>query len=265
MEQQKNNEGSLLNIGIGTIDNQHKIIFDLIGDLHKAAESLAESQMTESLLQMIENNVYLHFETEEKLFEQHRDTVAHRLEHYTFLKKFHNLCRAFRNREQNFASIPNFLDTWFISHIRQLDMPLFFSMIKEGGYEEAEGTTDVYPDTPMERRWHRRICFEMLAQRNFAASCYNTSTLKNTGVIITDISLGGLRFQSAVDHAIDDLTVLTCNIEEGGTLQEKARILYSEGESYGAEFINLSPAMEIFLLEMYSKVYENDSLEYKEK
>ena len=54
-----------LNVGIGLIDNQHKIIFDLVNDLGKASEGMADKKVIETLFDVIENYVFRHFEAEE--------------------------------------------------------------------------------------------------------------------------------------------------------------------------------------------------------
>ena len=75
-----------LDVGIGLIDNQHKIIFDLINDLGVASAAMADRRVIDTLLDVIENYVFRHFEAEEELFMNHKGAPEHCLHHYSLIK-----------------------------------------------------------------------------------------------------------------------------------------------------------------------------------
>ena len=245
-----------LNVGIGIIDNQHKIIFDLINDLDNVTRASADRRVVDTLFDVIENYVFRHFEAEEELFHQHEKSITHSLEHYDLVKQFRKFKLSFRNKKDRGNDISTFLDTWFINHIKASDIPLFTHMAGGGlELEKTGGTIDEYPFEPKERRRHKRIEQAKITDMEIVASCYNTSSLRNSADTIVDISLGGMRLRSSQQYAVGDLLIVKCTLGKNFILQEKVRIKNSIESYYGAEFISLSPATEKFLVELYGAVH----------
>lgn len=242
-----------LKIGIGLIDNQHKIIFDLINDLGNASEALADKKMIDTLLDVIENYVFRHFESEEKLIGPHQGSLEHSLEHYSLIKEFHKFRLSFRNRTGGENTAHDFLLTWFGRHISEYDIPLF-DRIAKGHIRQDEESVDAYPSAMEERRRHKRIHHKKITDHAILASCYNTSTLKNSDAEVVDISLGGIRFIDDETHQIGDLLIIGCTIGASFKMKEKVRVVNVVEQSIGAEFIGLSPATEKFLVELYGAV-----------
>jgi len=242
-----------LNVGIGLIDNQHKIIFDLVNDLGKASEGMADKKVIETLFDVIENYVFRHFEAEEELFRHHQDALEHSLEHYALIKEFRKFRLSFRNKTSAENTVYNFLDAWFVEHIKQRDIPLFVS-IANGGAEEIQAVIDEYPFEQKERRRHKRIQHKKITNTDIEASCYNTSSLRNSNATILDVSLGGVRIDSPASYVVGDLLIVSCTIGKSFAMKEKVRIANIMDHSYGAEFIGLSPATEKFLIELYGAV-----------
>jgi len=239
--------------GIGLIDNQHKIIFDLLGDLGKASAAKADKKVVDTLFDVLENYVFRHFEAEEELIASHGDAPSHSLEHYHLIKEFHKFRLGFRNGTSCGKTVDEFLEAWFVRHINEHDKPQF-TQIANGKLLEEAGPVDAYPLPSNERRRHKRISQKKITDSSIMASCYNTSSLKSSQVEVVDISLGGLRFLSHDAHQPGDLLVIGCTIGKHFKMKEKIRIANVSDHSFGAEFIGLSPATEKFLMELYGAV-----------
>lgn len=242
------------NIGIGLVDNQHKIIFDLINDLANAFEVMADKRIIDTLFDVIENYVFRHFEAEEELIAPHQGAMEHTLEHYGLIKEFRKFRLSFRNSSSANSSAHDFLVDWFARHIIEHDVP-FFRQIA-AGVESAprQPGIDSYPPDQKERRRHKRIPQKKITDHKIIAFCYNTSTLRNFQALVLDISLGGIRFESNETHQIGDLLIISCTIGKNFKMKEKARVVNSLEDSFGAEFIGLSPSTEKFLVELYGAV-----------
>lgn len=242
-----------LNVGIGIIDNQHKIIFDLINDLYKAIDAKADKKVIDTLFDVVENYVFRHFEAEEELFQNQKGNIEHSLDHYTLVKEFRKIKLSFRNRNNPENATSNFLGKWFYEHIKREDIPLF-TRITMGGKEQTKTEVDAYRFEEKERRRHKHIPFIKNADNDLVAYCYNATTLKENIVTIVDISLGGMRIVSSNDYAVGDLLIINCTIENKFNMNEKIMVKNVADNSYGVEFINLSPATEKFLIELYRAV-----------
>ena len=243
-----------LTIGIGLIDNQHKIIFDLVNDLGNATAAMADKKVIDTLLDVIENYVFRHFEAEEELIAPHQGSREHFLEHYNLIKDFHKFRLGFRNRTNGENTVHEFLDSWFVRHISEHDMPLFDQIANGGAVRQGEGGVDAYPASQEERRRHKRIHQKKITDNVILASCYNTTTLRNSQAEIVDISLGGIRFTANENHQVEDLLVIGCSIGKNFKMKEKVRVVNTVEHAYGAEFISLSPSTEKFLVELYGAV-----------
>jgi hemerythrin-like metal-binding protein len=244
-----------LDIGIGLIDNQHKIIFDLINDLGHASEAMADKKVVDTLIDVIENYVFRHFEAEEELIAPHPGALEHSLEHYGLIKQFRKFRLSFRNSKSGNNLGHDFLDAWFIKHIIEYDVPLFQQIANGGDVHPMEFAIDDYPAAQGDRRRHKRIPQKKITDNEIIASCYNTSTLKNFQAGVVDISLGGIRFESDESHQVGDLLTISCTIGRNFQMKEKVRVVNVLEHSYGAEFIRLSPATEKFLVELYGAVH----------
>lgn len=243
-----------LDVGIGIIDNQHKIIFDLIHDLTAASAAMADRRVVETLLDVIENYVFRHFEAEEELFGAHQNAREHCLEHYELIKGFRKYRLRFRNKSCVENTTAVFLEQWFLGHIKEHDLPLFTSIANGGDLPAEERAVDAYPFETKDRRRHKRIQQKKITDDDIVVHCYNTSSLKNRSATILDISLGGLRISSTEPYKVGDLLVISCTIGKNFKLKEKARVVNTGDACYGAEFINLSPVTEKFLVELYGAV-----------
>ncbi len=242
-----------LNVGIAIIDNQHKIIFDLINDLCNAIESLADKKIIDTLFDVTENYVFRHFESEEEIFKNHKGSIEHSADHYLLIKEFHKLKLIFRNINNKNTDYSIFLENWFIEHITQKDVP-FFAKISMYDNIVKIVKTDEYIFESKQRRRHKRIVSNKITDNKIIAICYNTTNLKSSNATIVDISLGGMRIIPSDHYKIGDILIVSCTIGKSFKMKEKIRINNIIDTYCGAEFIGLSPATEKFLVELYGAV-----------
>ena len=241
-------------VGIDVLDNQHKVIFDLINDLNNAINASSDIRVITTLLDVIENYTFKHFETEEELFKDRKDKDGHLLKHYNLIKELYTFKLAFRNRNLAKEAVPNLMEAWFLDHVTQIDLPFFNQKAASGQRPKMTGKVDDYPLECQERRKHKRISHKKITDTEIVVDCYNTTTLTNSKAMIVDISMGGMRISSDTPYKIGDLVLVSCHIGRSFKMKEKVRIRNITGNSYGAEFISLSPASEGFLAELYGSV-----------
>lgn len=241
-------------VGIDILDNQHKVIFDLINDLSNAFKASSDGRVIATLLDVIENYTFKHFETEEELFKDRKDKDEHLLKHYKLIKDLYSFKLAFRNRSAAKETVPDLMNAWFLDHVTQIDLPFFNQKAASGPLPKMTGRVDDYPLECQERRKHKRIPHKKITDTEIVVDCYNTSTLTNSKGIIVDISMGGMRISSDTPYKIGDLILISCHLGRSFKMKEKVRVRNITGNSYGAEFISLSPASEGFLAELYGAV-----------
>ena len=61
---------SKLKVGSDIIDNQHKVLFDLIKDLNNAIKTGVSIRILDSLLGVLQDYAFQHFQTEEEYFKK---------------------------------------------------------------------------------------------------------------------------------------------------------------------------------------------------
>lgn len=116
------NEGYRL--GINSIDEQHKVLFDLINQLYRAyGTDKSRDNIKKVLTELINYTVY-HFGNEEKLFEKigYQHTPKHIAQHKKFVDKVLAFQTEFDNGDISVAlDIVHFLQDWLVMHIMKSD------------------------------------------------------------------------------------------------------------------------------------------------
>jgi len=108
-----------LELGIPTIDEQHKKLVAMINSLHRAVEKNDAAGAKRVLQELIEYTGY-HFGTEEKFFDQYGypETDAHKTIHKKLVDKVLAFKRKFDAGEEFLSQeLLNFLKDWLINHI----------------------------------------------------------------------------------------------------------------------------------------------------
>ena len=124
-------------VQIKEIDDQHKVLVDLINELHASMKERKSKDVLKGILDKLADYTIYHFGTEENYFEQfnYSDTVAHVDMHFAFVKKITDFIIGF-DAGKMFLSMElmDFLNDWLISHICTED-PKYVSLFHENGIE----------------------------------------------------------------------------------------------------------------------------------
>jgi len=108
-----------LELGIPTIDEQHKKLVAMINSLHRAVEKNDAAGAKRVLQELVEYTGY-HFGTEEKFFDQHGypETEAHKTIHKKLVEKALAFTKKFDAGDEFLAQeLLIFLKDWLVSHI----------------------------------------------------------------------------------------------------------------------------------------------------
>jgi hemerythrin len=107
-------------VKVGEIDNQHKIIIQMLNDLYVAFMKKEHQQTLGKIIEELKNYAVYHFETEEKYFHQFTFTgkIEHINEHEKFKEKVNLFSEEFkRNNSALTYSVISFLKDWLNTHI----------------------------------------------------------------------------------------------------------------------------------------------------
>ncbi|MGA1794073.1 MAG: bacteriohemerythrin [Thermoplasmatota archaeon] len=115
-----------LSVGVGLIDEQHRMLISRLDDLSKALEQHQEGALVLKTLDFLSKYTHFHFSEEENKmkesgyphFEEH-----HRL-HQEFIDKLKEMERDFDEDGITRAlgeSVNTFLWNWLVNHIREVD------------------------------------------------------------------------------------------------------------------------------------------------
>ncbi|MDR3631014.1 MAG: bacteriohemerythrin [Desulfocapsaceae bacterium] len=245
-----------MQVGSSRVDNQHKVIFDLIKDINRSIGAGANMQVLDTLLSVVRNYAFKHFETEEEYFKNHPDYPRHCLEHYKLIKELNTFIINFRNNRKDGEKEPSaFLENWLTRHIEEYDKPFFFHETANLSLMNESDRVDEYEPKIKERRLSRRIHHKDVVDGDIRVHCYNASRLKSGTATIVDMSTGGLLLHSRDVYEIDDLLVVTCSIGANFKMKEKVRVKRSDKKIYGVEFISPSSVTIEFLTKLYGAVH----------
>ena len=124
-----------LSVKIDSIDEQHKVLVDMINDFYTHIVDKSNKELMADLLAKMKDYTVYHFAYEEKLFEEHgfTDSEMHKEEHQTFIDKVEDLEKRY-NQGQIVLSleITNFLKNWLTNHIQGTDMEYSEFMVAKG-------------------------------------------------------------------------------------------------------------------------------------
>ncbi|KAF0221420.1 MAG: hypothetical protein FD174_558 [Geobacteraceae bacterium] len=127
-----------LAVGVDTIDNQHKELFQRFDALLQACNSGRGREEITRLFMFLNDYVVIHFREEEKLQRDcgYPEFHAHRREHAVFIGKLSELEKELVSEG---ASLPvivktnNVMIDWLINHISKTDKKIGEFLRREGG------------------------------------------------------------------------------------------------------------------------------------
>ena len=251
---------SKLKVGSDIIDNQHKVLFDLIKDLNNATETVVNIKVIDVLLGVLRDYAFQHFQTEEEHFQKHSDYTIHCLEHYSLIKKLNTFIHDVRNNRTKSGQSPSvFLENWLFEHIEKFDKPFFTHTSVGVSFSTNFDPKDAFDPNFKERRYHKRMLCTDVVDENIQAHCYNATKLKSGMADIVNLSVGGLMLSSATPHEIDDLLIVSCRIGRTFNMKEKVSVKSAHDQMYGVEFISPSRETVVFFTELYGSIHMNSS------
>jgi hemerythrin-like metal-binding protein len=245
-----------LKVGSDTIDNQHKVLFDLIKDLNNAIKVGASIRIVDVLLGVLLDYAFKHFQTEEEFFVKHAEYRRHCLEHYTLIKKLNAFIVDFRNNRKIGDRTPSdFLERWLLEHIEHYDRPfLSHETVDLRLLKDSEQIDEFEPDST-DRRHHKRIQHNEVVDGDIQIYCYNAKRLKGEVATIVDMSPGGLMLQSSGHHDIDDLLIVSCSIGSNFKMKEKVTVKTAHDKMYGVQFVSPKAETIDFFTKLYGSVH----------
>lgn len=112
-------------VGIEEIDNQHKVLFDLINRLFVAAIQREDHTVSLEILDALIDYTKTHFALEERLLQDagYEKFEEHFAEHKVFIEKLNGMAQKFLAEEKTITfELINFLKHWLKDHIMETDM-----------------------------------------------------------------------------------------------------------------------------------------------
>lgn len=127
-----------LSVGVKELDDQHKLLIDLINDAYAAIQQHDERLLCE-LIDKMSEYAELHFATEEGYMKKYGfpELSSHQFKH----AKFKSEVEQFKKNQfdkLNFSKIFVFLSRWLTTHIMEEDMQYVQYLPKEEGAENQE-------------------------------------------------------------------------------------------------------------------------------
>lgn len=124
-----------LSVKIKSIDDQHKILIDMINSFY---DKITKNEGKEGMLTFIDGlkkYVLLHFSTEEKYFKQFNYPAyeAHKKEHDKFIAQVNDFETRYKNGKLILSvEITNFIKDWITNHIMGIDKKYSDFLIQKG-------------------------------------------------------------------------------------------------------------------------------------
>ena len=118
------NWSSGYSVNIKEIDDQHRVLIDLINKLHDAMKIGKGKDVIGPILNELVIYTKFHFTHEEKLFSgnSYPETSMHKLEHAKLVKQVDELSKNFNGGQEVMSmDIMNFLKDWLANHIMGTD------------------------------------------------------------------------------------------------------------------------------------------------
>ena len=114
-----------LEIGLDSVDTQHKQLIGMINELSIAIEYSQPNSALLPLVDRLQEYAHNHFQVESDIFDQYEypDKSSHEAEHASFIDKVKYIRRQCELLDTPMsAKIREFLLHWFINHIKSNDM-----------------------------------------------------------------------------------------------------------------------------------------------
>jgi len=125
----------IYSVGIKSIDDQHKKLFEILNNLHEAMKAGQSKGVLEKVIIELSNYTIYHFSTEENFMKNHQYSayVAHKGEHDKFVLKVVEYKNKFTKSSTITAiEMLTFLKNWLIQHVKGTDKKYSAFLIDKG-------------------------------------------------------------------------------------------------------------------------------------
>lgn len=113
-------------VGVQAMDDQHGILMDTLNELRLMLLRGTDRRSVALQMERLIEFTQMHFESEERLLKHYGfpGSDAHRADHRRLLEKLYAALEHV-NREEtvHFQSVLDFLPSWYLEHVEQLDQP----------------------------------------------------------------------------------------------------------------------------------------------
>ena len=112
------------NVNVGIVDSQHRVLVDLINELHHAMMSRSGKEQMGKILANLVSYTESHFKAEEGILlaNQYPDLANHKIEHERFVKTIKEYQTKFQKNELGLTiEVMDFLKKWLVEHIMGVD------------------------------------------------------------------------------------------------------------------------------------------------
>ena len=123
-----------LSVGIQEIDEQHKILVDLLNNLYRAIHEHHGNEATITTLNDLIEYTRIHFAVEESLMRvlDYPDYEEHKRHHEQLISQIHGLSEKVASGKHVGFELLHFLKNWLTRHILEEDMEYVPHMLKKG-------------------------------------------------------------------------------------------------------------------------------------
>jgi len=127
--------GKNYSVGVQTIDDQHKVLFDIINSLYEGMMTGQARSLTGPLLKKLADYTRNHFTAEEALMTaaKYPQLSAHKIKHRDLVKQVEDYIARYDRGETTLnIQLLNFLRDWLTNHIQKEDKQYSHCMIEHG-------------------------------------------------------------------------------------------------------------------------------------
>ncbi|MFZ1087100.1 MAG: bacteriohemerythrin [Terracidiphilus sp.] len=116
--------GQNFSVGVQAVDSQHKVLFDIINELHAAMMKGQAQSLTGPLLKKLADYTRNHFSAEEAMMASAKYPAleAHKNKHRDLVKQVEDYVERYEKGEITInLHLLNFLRDWLTNHIQKVD------------------------------------------------------------------------------------------------------------------------------------------------
>lgn len=129
--------GSDLMIGVKKVDDQHKILIQMINDLHRAMKGQQGAAVVQGIMDKLVDYTVMHFGMEEKIFDQfgYPQSADHKAIHRKLVREVQGYQRKLKSGDPTVSiNLMGFLKDWLTDHIKGTDTK-YVPFMRQNGIE----------------------------------------------------------------------------------------------------------------------------------